>query len=191
VVWLIGKVQGGKTSIIRALTGASDAEIGASFRACTQTARIFDFPAEAPIIRFLDTRGLGEVAYDPAEDIAFCEGRSHLILVVMKARDFQQEAVIEALRAARRRHPDWPVVVAQTSLPRPTLGRGPRSALSFPRSCAICRTPLFGPPHSALSFRFPAGRPAFVQSTAQRGTASAHRPGRGPLMRPMAAAPSR
>ena len=87
-----------------------------AYEACTKTARIFDFPAEAPIIRFLDTRGLGEVAYDPAEDIAFCEGRSHLILVVMKARDFQQQAVIEALRAARKRHPDWPVVVAQTSL---------------------------------------------------------------------------
>jgi uncharacterized protein (DUF697 family) len=116
VVWLLGKVQSGKTSIVRELTQATTAEIGNGYEACTKTARIFDFPAEAPIIRFLDTRGLGEVAYDPAEDIAFCEGRSHLILVVMKARDFQQGAVIEALRAARKRHPDWPVVVAQTSL---------------------------------------------------------------------------
>jgi uncharacterized protein (DUF697 family) len=116
VVWLLGKVQSGKTSIVRELTQATTAEIGNGYEACTKTARIFDFPAEAPIIRFLDTRGLGEVAYDPTEDIAFCEGRSHLILVVMKARDFQQEAVIEAVRAARKRHPDWPVVVAQTSL---------------------------------------------------------------------------
>ena len=51
LVWVVGKVQSGKTSIIRTLTGASDAEIGAGFRACTRTARIFDFPAEAPIIR--------------------------------------------------------------------------------------------------------------------------------------------
>jgi uncharacterized protein (DUF697 family) len=116
VVWLLGKVQSGKTSIVRELTRASTAEIGNGYESCTKTARIFDFPAEAPIIRFLDTRGLGEVAYDPAEDIAFCEGRSHLILVVMKARDYQRDAVIEALRAARKRHPDWPVVVAQTSL---------------------------------------------------------------------------
>ena len=116
LVWLIGKVQSGKTSIVRALTGATDAEIGAGFRACTRTARIFDFPAEAPIIRFLDTRGLGEAAYDPAEDIAFCEDRAHLILAVVKALDAEQGAVVEAVRAARRRHPDWPLVVAQTSL---------------------------------------------------------------------------
>src|SRR5262245_1246801 len=116
LVWLVGKVQSGKTSIIRTLTGANDAEIGAGFRACTKTARIFDFPAEVPIIRFLDTRGLGEAAYDPAEDIAFCEGRSHLLLAVVKALDAEQQAVLDVIRAARRRHPDWPVVVAQTSL---------------------------------------------------------------------------
>jgi uncharacterized protein (DUF697 family) len=116
LVWLVGKVQSGKTSIIRALTGASDAEIGAGFRACTKTARIFDFPAEAPIIRFLDTRGLGEATYDPAADIAFCEDRAHLVLAVVKALDAEQEAVIDAVRTARQRHPDWPVVVAQTTL---------------------------------------------------------------------------
>jgi uncharacterized protein (DUF697 family) len=116
VVWLLGKVQSGKTSIIRELTQASDAEIGSGFEACTKTARVFDFPAEAPIIRFLDTRGLGEVAYDPSEDIAFCEDRSHLLLVVVKALDFQQEAVLSTIRAARIRHPDWPIVVAQTTL---------------------------------------------------------------------------
>jgi uncharacterized protein (DUF697 family) len=116
LVWLIGKVQTGKTSIVRTLTGASDAEIGAGFRACTRTARIFDFPAEAPVIRFLDTRGLGEAAYDPADVIAFCEDRAHLILAVVKALDAEQRAVVEAVRAARARHPDWPVVVAQTCL---------------------------------------------------------------------------
>ena len=34
----------------------------------------------------------------------------------MKALDFEQQAVLDVIRAARRRHPDWPVVVAQTSL---------------------------------------------------------------------------
>jgi uncharacterized protein (DUF697 family) len=116
VVWLIGKVQSGKTSIIRTLTGAGDAEIGAGFRACTKTARIFDFPPEAPIIRFLDTRGLGEAAYDPTADIAYSEDRAHLILAVIKAMEFEQSSVVAAVRAARQRHPDWPVVVAQTTL---------------------------------------------------------------------------
>ncbi len=116
LVWLIGKVQSGKTSIIHALTGASDAEIGAGFHACTRTARVFDFPAAAPVIRFLDTRGLGEAAYDPNADIAYCEERAHLLLVVVKAMDAEQSAVLDAVRAARQRHPDWPVVVAQTTL---------------------------------------------------------------------------
>jgi uncharacterized protein (DUF697 family) len=131
VVWLLGKVQSGKTSIIRELTQASDAEIGSGFEACTKTARVFDFPAEAPIIRFLDTRGLGEVAYDPNEDIAFCGDRSHLLLAVVKALDFQQQAVLKPIRAARTRHPDWPLVVAQTSL-HECYPPGVRHALPYP-----------------------------------------------------------
>jgi uncharacterized protein (DUF697 family) len=116
VVWLLGKVQSGKTSIVRELTQASDAEIGSGFEACTKTARVFDYPAEVPIIRFLDTRGLGEVTYDAAEDIAFCEQHTHLLLAVVKALDFQQRAVLDGIRAARARHPSWPIVVSQTSL---------------------------------------------------------------------------
>src|SRR5262245_32292976 len=131
VVWLIGKVQSGKTSIIRALTGASDAEIGAGFRACTKTARIFDFPPEAPIIRFLDTRGLGEAAYDPTADIAYCENKAHLVLAVIKALDAEQRAVVDAVRAARQRHPEWPVVIAQTTLHEGYL-RGQRHVHPYP-----------------------------------------------------------
>jgi uncharacterized protein (DUF697 family) len=116
VIWLLGKVQSGKSSIVQALTEASAAEIGEGYKPCTKTAAIFDFPAEAPVIRFLDTRGLGERGYDPAEDIAFHEAQAHLMLAVMKALDPQQDAVLEAVKAARRRHPDWPVIVAQTTL---------------------------------------------------------------------------
>ena len=103
IVWLVGKVQSGKTSIVRELTQASEPEIGTGFRACTKSARVFDFPAEAPIIRFLDTRGLGEVAYDASEDIAFCEGRSHLILAVMKALDLEQRVVLDVVRKGKLR----------------------------------------------------------------------------------------
>ena len=116
VLWLLGKAQAGKTSIIRALTGSEAAEIGNGFQPCTRTARFYDFPAEAPLVRFLDTRGLGEVAYDPAEDIQYCESRAHLVLGVMKAADVRQDEVFEVLRAIRRRHPEWPVVIAQTGL---------------------------------------------------------------------------
>jgi uncharacterized protein (DUF697 family) len=116
VIWLLGKVQSGKSSIVRALTGAAAAEIGLGYKPCTKTAAIFDFPREAPAIRFLDTRGLGERGYDPSEDIAFHETQAHLMLVVVKALDPQQDSVLEAVKAARKRHPEWPIIVAQTTL---------------------------------------------------------------------------
>ncbi len=116
VLWLIGKTQAGKTSIIRALTGSETAEIGNGFQPCTRTARFYDFPAEAPVVRFLDTRGLGEVAYDPTDDIHYCESQAHLLLGVMKATDIRQDAVFDVLRAVRRRHPEWPILIAQTGL---------------------------------------------------------------------------
>ncbi len=116
VVWLLGKTQAGKTSIIRALTASSSAEIGNGFQPCTQHARFYDYPAQMPVVRFLDTRGLGEVAYDPDVDTRFGESQAHLLLAVMKVADPRQEAVIDVLRAVRRRHPEWPLVIAQTGL---------------------------------------------------------------------------
>jgi len=116
VVWLLGKVQSGKTSLIRVLTGCSTAEIGDGFRACTKTSHIFDFPEEAPLVRFLDTRGLGEAGYDPPQDIAFSEVQSHLVVVTMRALDAQQEQIVDVVRQIRQRHPAWPIVVVQTAL---------------------------------------------------------------------------
>lgn len=116
VIWMLGKVQSGKSSIIQALTGSTRAEIGDGFRACTKASAIYDFPGDAPVVRFLDTRGLGEVAYDPSEDLKISEQQSHLLLVVMKALDLEQRLVRDVARAIRARRPTWPVLVAQTSL---------------------------------------------------------------------------
>lgn len=116
VVWLVGKVQSGKTSIVRALTGCTDAEIGTGYAPCTRTSRVFDFPSDAPVIRFLDTRGLGEIRYDPSEDLAFAESQAHLMIAVMKALDPQQDAIVSLVKDVRSRRPGWPVIVAQTSL---------------------------------------------------------------------------
>ena len=116
VLWLLGKIQSGKTSIVRALTGASRAEIGSGFRACTTSADIYELPQQAPVIRFLDTRGLGEAHYDPAEDISVAETTSHCTIAVMRAMDRQQELILEALTRIRKRDADWPIIVAQTHL---------------------------------------------------------------------------
>ncbi|MBF0159754.1 MAG: 50S ribosome-binding GTPase [Magnetococcales bacterium] len=116
VVWLLGKVQSGKSSIVSQLTHSSRAEVGSGFRACTKQSDFFDFPAQAPLVRFLDTRGLGEAGYDPTEDIAFCEQQAHLLLVVLKASDPQQESIAATVREIRKRRPDWALIVAQTCL---------------------------------------------------------------------------
>lgn len=116
VIWLLGKVQSGKTSIIHAITGSPSAEIGTGFRPCTATARIFDFPPDAPVIRFLDTRGLAEAAYDPSGELEELEARAHVVLAVARAMDPQQQPVLDVLRTVRERHPDWAVVLAQTTL---------------------------------------------------------------------------
>ncbi len=116
VLWLLGKAQAGKTSIIRALTGNEAAEIGNGFQPCTRHSRFYDCPEEMPLVRFLDTRGLGEIAYDPTDDIHYCESQAHLLLAVMKVADLHQEPVYQVLRTVRQRHPEWPLVIVQTGL---------------------------------------------------------------------------
>ncbi|MBS7810389.1 YcjF family protein [Roseococcus pinisoli] len=118
VIWLVGKTGAGKTAIVSALTGDPRAEVGEGYQPCTRQASFYDVPEEAPFLRFLDTRGLEEAGYDPAEDIAWCESQAHLLLAVMQVDDPAQEPVMKVLRQARRRHPDWPLVVAQTGLHR-------------------------------------------------------------------------
>ncbi len=116
VFWLIGKTQAGKTSIIRALTGSETAEIGNGFQPCTRFSSFYDFPQQAPLVRFLDTRGLGEVDYDPSEDIRYCESQAHLLIAVMKVADLKQQLVFDVLRTVRMRQPDWPLIMVQTGL---------------------------------------------------------------------------
>ena len=117
VIWLFGKVQAGKTSIIRALTGAERAQIGSGFAPCTRWAARYDFPdPDFPLAVFLDTRGLGEAGYDPQEDFAAFRDEAHMLLVVVKAMDMALENLLSALEKLVQAKPSWPVVVAQTTL---------------------------------------------------------------------------
>jgi len=103
------------------------AEIGNGFQPCTKTSRFYDFPSRShPMIRFLDTRGMGEVSYDPSKDLAWCAGQAHLLLVVLRALDMNQAEVVTAVKAIHTQHPNWPIVVVQTTLhegyPTPNTG---------------------------------------------------------------------
>ncbi|OWK35030.1 hypothetical protein FRUB_09872 [Fimbriiglobus ruber] len=117
VFWQFGKTQSGKTSLVRYLTGAADAEIGSGFRPCTRTSRMFPFPtATAPVLTFLDTRGVDEPGYDPADDLAAFDRQAHLIVVSSRLTDFTHGSVREALGTIRRANPTRPVVLALTCL---------------------------------------------------------------------------
>ena len=117
VFWLLGKTQAGKTSLIRALTSNDAVEIGNGFQACTKRSRFYDFPSTShPILRFLDTRGLGETEYDPSEDIAWSADQAHVLIVVLRALDMNQAEVVDAVFTIHKQHPEWPVIVVQTTL---------------------------------------------------------------------------
>ncbi|WP_373187324.1 YcjF family protein [Halopseudomonas sp.] len=101
-LWLIGKTGAGKSTLIRAVTGLSDIEVGRGFKPCTRTATRYDFLADTPVLTFIDTRGLAEAGYDPREDINACEGNSHALVIVMRADDPEQSELLDALRQIRQ-----------------------------------------------------------------------------------------
>jgi uncharacterized protein (DUF697 family) len=117
VFWLFGRTQSGKTSIIKYLSGADDAEVGLGFRPCTRFSREYPFPsAEAPLFTFLDTRGLDEPGYDPAVDLDRFNDHAHVIVVTVKVMDHALENVEKHLRTIRAAKPGRPVILALTSL---------------------------------------------------------------------------
>jgi uncharacterized protein (DUF697 family) len=117
VFWLFGRTQSGKTSLIKYLTGAERAAIGKGFEPCTRFSSKYQFPtAEAPLVTFLDTRGLDEPGYDPAEDLARFGGEAHVVVVTVKAMDHAQENVLTHLRTLRKASPARPVLLVLTCL---------------------------------------------------------------------------
>ncbi|MFM8271330.1 MAG: YcjF family protein [Gemmata sp.] len=117
VFWLLGKTQSGKTSLVRFLTGAEDAAIGSGFRPCTKSSRLYQFPTpDAPLLTFLDTRGVDEPGYDPTEDLAQFDSKAHVVVVTAKATDFAQGNVRHALERIRAASRSRPVVLIITCL---------------------------------------------------------------------------
>lgn len=115
-LWLLGKTGAGKSSLIQALTQLDEVEVGNGFAPCTKTSDAWDFPQEKPILRFLDTRGVGEAGYDPSEDLNACSAQSHALLVIAKVNEPEQSAVIEALKKIRKERKVKHVLVVHTAV---------------------------------------------------------------------------
>jgi len=116
VLWLLGKTGAGKSSIIQRLTGDSKAQIGNGFEPCTSTANMYDHPHSAPVMRFLDTRGLGEASYDPSEDLQQCRQASHVLVLVTRVDDQSQASLTDALKKISRLTSSTPILHVHTAL---------------------------------------------------------------------------
>ena len=102
-LWLVGKTGAGKSTFIQAITGLSSVEVGNGFAPCTKTAQAYAFPEDKPLVRFLDTRGLGEADYDPEADLEETGQLGHALVVVMKADEPEQSAVLSALKKIKQK----------------------------------------------------------------------------------------
>lgn len=165
VFWLFGKTGSGKSSIIHFLTGSTQAEIGNGFQPQTRTSFQYDFPSvNEPLVRFLDTRGLGEVGYDPAEDLKSFDSSTHVVIVVARVMDHALADVITPLRKIRAARPSRPIVLALTCLheaypfeqhpvPDPFDSRS-RPTIENPAERAVS--------HSSSSASDTMGRPSFL-----------------------------
>lgn len=117
IFWLYGKTGSGKTSLIKALTGANDAEIGNGFRPQTKFSSRYAFPSEeSRLLDFLDTRGLGEAGYDAVADLKEFDEQAHLMIVTVRVTDQALETLLVPLRQLRRQNPQRPVLLVLTCL---------------------------------------------------------------------------
>jgi uncharacterized protein (DUF697 family) len=91
------------------------------------------------------------------------------MLAVMKAMDPQQDAVLEVVSKARKAHPDWPLIVAQTTL-HDGYERGKNHAIPYPYDTNL----------TELS-RNPSVREDLVRSLRYQRALFTNLPGTGPL----------
>ncbi|MCK6263667.1 GTP-binding DUF697 domain-containing protein [Vibrio sp. ZSDE26] len=140
-LWLLGKTGAGKSSLVQALTSRSEVEVGNGFQPCTKTASVYDFPNDKPIFRFLDTRGLAEVDYDPSDDIKHFlnqaqdrQGKweshqaAHALVVVIKLEEVEQSALINALKVIKNTKQIEQITVVLTAVKQ--VENGERSRLA-------------------------------------------------------------
>lgn len=115
-LWLLGKTGAGKSSLIQAITKLSSVEVGNGFEPCTMTASAYDFPQDRPIMRFLDTRGLGEADYNAKEDLDILGKTGHALVVVMKVDEPEQSEVVNALKQIKKQKKMKQLLVVHTAV---------------------------------------------------------------------------
>lgn len=141
-VWLVGKPQTGKSSIVRALTGVGAEIVGQGFRPHTAHTQRYSYPtADVPLLSFTDTVGLGESQAEteaviaelqqqlqlpvqspaePGKDQASPAGMhrpaAKILVLTIRAGDFATDSLQQVIRALRQAYPHIPCLLAITCL---------------------------------------------------------------------------
>ncbi len=123
--FLLGKPQAGKSSIIRGLTGVSREIVGEGFRPYTRHIKRYTYPtADLPLLIFMDTVGLGDVAQETATvvdelltELAQPEqAQAQVMVLTVKIADFAVDSLYQIASQIRRRYPTLPCLLAVTCL---------------------------------------------------------------------------
>ncbi|NJM77524.1 MAG: hypothetical protein HC852_19270 [Acaryochloridaceae cyanobacterium RU_4_10] len=128
-VILIGKAQTGKSSIIRALTGATPEIIGQGFKPHTAHTQRYVYPTDdLPLLTFIDTVGLGEGLKDPQnvarefQDLLRCpssnesQPAARILVTTVKGTDFATDSLHRLLKDIRQDYPQIPCLLVITCL---------------------------------------------------------------------------
>lgn len=121
---LIGKPQGGKSSIVRGLTGVGKEIIGQGFRPHTQHTQRYAYPSEdLPLLIFTDTVGLGDVENNTetilGELTAELEqetNKARIFILTVKINDFATDSLKIIAQSLHQKYPQIPCLLVVTSL---------------------------------------------------------------------------
>jgi uncharacterized protein (DUF697 family) len=121
---LIGKPQVGKSSIIRGLTGVSEAIVGQGFRPHTQHTQRYAYPsAEVPLLIFTDTVGLGDINQnidviieELVNDLKDSTHRGRVFILTVKINDFATDTLRQVIQKLRHEYPQIPCLLVVTCL---------------------------------------------------------------------------
>jgi uncharacterized protein (DUF697 family)/predicted GTPase len=121
---LIGKPQAGKSSIVRGLTGVSEAIVGQGFRPHTQHTQRYAYPsAEVPLLIFTDTVGLGDINQnldsiieELVNDLRESAHRGRVFILTVKINDFATDTLRQVIQRLSQEYPQIPCLLVVTCL---------------------------------------------------------------------------
>lgn len=116
-LWVLGKPDSGKKSIVEALTSYDRDSSIKGFTTCGVQTKVFDFPSDVcPVLKILITAGIEDSVQNLIEDVPLCHRQSHVIAIAARIMDLNQSPIYETADYLRRITPQRPLLLALTCL---------------------------------------------------------------------------